>query len=165
MNLYELADAFQTIQRTLDDPESDEAEIESAMTLVDETKGELDSKVDAICRILRGISGDIDKLKQEEARLRKRRQALENRETRLREWLRGTMSVLDIQKIKTRLFTVSLAQAKPKLVVVDESLVPDEYKKVTVEIRKADMNTAFRTLGVIPEGTEVVLSEPELRIR
>lgn len=165
MNLYELGDAFRSIQRILDDPEAEEAEIESAMALVDEVKGELDSKVDAICRILFGIDGDIEKLKMEESRLKKRRQALENRRERLREWMRATMSVLDIEKIKTNLFTVSLAKAKARLVVVNEALVPDEYKRTIVEIRKADMNTAFRTMGIIPEGTEVVVGEPELRIR
>lgn len=165
MNLYELGDAFQTIQRILDDPTADEAEIESALTLVDDVKGELDAKVDAICRVVFGIEGDVAKLKKEEERLKKRRQALENRQARLREWVRATMSVLDIDKIKTSLFTVSLAKAKARLVVVDESLIPDEFKKTVVEIRKADMNTAFRTMGLIPAGTEVVMGEPELRIR
>jgi chromosome segregation ATPase len=165
MNLYELGDAFQTIQRILDDPTADEAEIESALTLVDDVKGELDAKVDAICRVVFGIEGDVAKLKKEEERLKKRRQALENRQARLREWVRATMSVLDIDKIKTSLFTVSLAKAKARLVVVDESLIPDEFKKTVVEIRKADMNTAFRTMGLIPAGTEVVMGDPELRIR
>jgi len=165
MNLYELGDAFQTIQRILDDPMADEAEIESALTLVDDIKGELDAKVDAICRVIFGIEGDVAKLKKEEERLKKRRQALENRQARLREWVRATMSVLDIDKIKTSLFTVSLTKAKARLVVTDESLVPDEFKKTVVEIRKADMNTAFRTMGLIPAGTEVVMGDPELRIR
>lgn len=165
MNLYNLVEAFRAIGDVLNDPESDDAEIESALTLVDEAKGDLNTKVDTICRTFRGIDLDIEKIKREEERLRKRRKALENRRDRLREWVRLTMSVLDVPKIKTELFTASLVKAKPYLTVVDESAIPEEYKKIVVEIRKAEMNTAFRTLGIIPPGTAVLLGEPELRIR
>lgn len=165
MNLYELVDSFRAIGSVLDDPESDEAEIDSALTLFDDVKGELNTKVDTICRIFRGIDGDIEKLKREEERLRKRRQALENRRERLREWVRLTMAVLDVPKIKTELFTVSLVKGRDNLVVVDEAAVPEEYKKTTVSIRKAEMNADFRTHGIIPPGTEVHPGEPELRIR
>lgn len=163
-NLYELMDEYAALQEAIDAGASAE-EVEALIAAMDEAKGTLKQKVDNVCRVLRNIAGQVTAVKNEESRLTARRRALENNEERLREWVRTSMDLLDVDKIKTDLNSVTLGKGTEKVVVVDESLVPEEYKTTTVRVDKKAILRAYKQDGEIVHGADIVLGKPSLTIR
>jgi len=161
-NLYELLGNYEMLSRAIDDPDVD---MEATLDAFDEVKGSLREKVDNICRLLSSLDNEVKSYKREEARLEARRKARENNIARLREWVRITMDVLDIDSLKTSLHQVSLQTGSQKLVVRDEKLVPEEFMRTKREVDKAGILRAYRDDGEVVPGTEVVRGERKLVIR
>lgn len=164
-NLYELMGDFAAIQDAIDDGASEE-EIDALLKAMDEAKGSLKSKVDQVCHVLRNIGGQVTAVKNEENRLVARRRALENNRERLRDWVRTSMDVLEVDKIKTDLNNVTLAKAGNSVVIIDIEKVPKEY--VTPQLpkpKKKEILAAYENDGEIIPGTDIVASTRSLVVR
>jgi predicted nuclease with TOPRIM domain len=163
-NLYELMGEYDELQRALEDPEADRDAILEAL---DEAKGTLKEKVDNVCRVRASLTGDISKFKAEEARLAARRKTLENDKKRLENWVRETMTVLDVSKVKTDLHSVTVSPGQPTVVVTKLDVVPPEYlhppKPQTVDKKK--VLKVYKDDGEFVDGTDIVPGTPTLNIR
>jgi len=164
-NLYELMGDFEALQRALDSESLTDEELSAVLDALDETKGTLRSKIDGIARLLANLDSDIGRFKHEEQRLAARRKAMENKKERLRGWVRTSMDILDVTKVKTDLHSVTISEGKPKVVVVDEGAVPDDYVRLKREVDKAAVMKAFTEDGEIVKGCDIIKGEPTLRIR
>jgi hypothetical protein len=148
----------------MDNEELTDEELTALLDALDEAKGDLRTKVDNVCRLLRNVDGDIDKFKAEEKRIGARRKAMENKKERVRDWLKQTMDVLSVDSMKTDIFDVKIVGGRDKVVVVNEELVPEEFMRVKKSVDLTKVKKAYDEDGEIVPGTDIVPVK-SLRIR
>lgn len=163
-NLYELAEEFATLRRASDHALTNE-ELTGILDALDESRVDLRSKVDAICRVIANVGSDAEAIQREERRLSARRKALENKEARLRDWVRSTMEIVGVAEIKTDVHTVAIQSGQPMVVVTDPNLIPEGYVTTTVVPNKKAILAAYKVHGEIIPGTDVVAGKMKLVIR
>ncbi|HEM4056621.1 TPA: siphovirus Gp157 family protein, partial [Streptococcus suis] len=123
---------------------------------------QFEEKVENTVKVIKNKEADVDKLKEEIDRLTKRKKSIENDITRLKTGLQGAFEITGHEKVKTLLFTVSLANNQPS-VVVDEDLLP---KKYFIQTLKPDKTAIKELLKAGKKVKGAVLQESRsLRIR
>jgi hypothetical protein len=132
---------------------------------MEERKGPLRAKVDNICRLLSNIASDIEAYKAEEHRLQARRKTLENKEEHLRNWVRNSMEILDVDKMKTTVHNVTLGKGSPKVVIRNDRDIPDDFIEVIRKPKKKEILKAYKDHGEIVAGCDIVAGERKLIIR
>jgi hypothetical protein len=163
-NLYELMSEYDALQAALEDDELTDEVLDKLLEQIEEAQGTLRSKVDNICRLLSNVGGDVEKFRSEERRLGKRRKAMENKANRICAWLKASMDLIDIEKVKTDIFEVSIVEQGHRIIVVDESKLPEEFMRVKRSPDMTRLNKAYKEDGEIPPGCDVVLQKA-MRIR
>lgn len=93
---------------------------------------QFEEKVENTVKVIKNKEAEKKQLKEEIDRLTARYKSIDNDITRLKTGLQGAFEITGHEKVKTLLFTVSLAKNQPS-VVVDEELLPKKYfvKKLT----------------------------------
>ncbi|MHC3769680.1 siphovirus Gp157 family protein [Streptococcus suis] len=123
---------------------------------------QFEEKVENTVKVIKNKEADVDQLKEEIDRLTKRKKSIENDITRLKTGLQGAFEITGHDKIKTLLFTVSLANNQPS-VFVDEDLLP---KKYFIQTLKPDKTAIKELLKAGKKVKGAVLQESRsLRIR
>lgn len=163
-NLYELMSDYASLQAAFDDESITMEGLEELLDAVDESKDDLRTKVDNICRLIRNVDGEVDKFRSEERRLAAIRKARENKRQRIFDWLKNTMDLLNVDKVKTNVFEVAMVEQGYKVVVVDEDKIPDEYIRVKKSPNMTKLNKAYKDDGEIVSGCDIVMKKA-LRIR
>lgn len=160
--LYELAEMYKNIWDLVEDDEIDLETLETALSQVEDN---LETKAENMAKLIKGIDGDINTLKEEENRLAKKRRALENKQKNIKEYLEMQLKVMEIDKVKTPLFTVALQKNPPSVNIIDEDLIPEQFKKTvtTTSVVKKDLLDALKN-GEVIEGAEIKQGR-SLRIR
>lgn len=161
-NLYELMGDYKALQEALEDPAADRDAILDAL---DDAKGELKQKVDAVCRVRANLIGNIATFKTEEGRLSKRRKTLENDKKRLEDWTRETMTVLGVPEIKTDVHSVTVGKGQWTVVVTNESIVPEEFMRVKKDVNREAVLKTYNENGEFVDGTDIVEGTKVLTIR
>lgn len=124
LTLYELTAQRLELQRKLMEMEFD------AVTIADTLEGEssaLEAKIEDYGWVIRNMEAFGDAIKSEEKRLAERRQAHEVKVAKVKDWLLENMQVCGISKIECPVFTISLKNNPPKVVIDDEKLIPDQF--------------------------------------
>ncbi|WP_238725276.1 siphovirus Gp157 family protein [Diplocloster agilis] len=126
--LYELKEEHEALMNMLYDEEVDE---QTVFDTLEGIEGEIEEKADNYAKIMKLLSADTEALKNEEDRLKRRRETLENNIDRMKRRLYETMKETGKAKFKTQLFSFSIVKnggKQPlKLDVVDVSEIPSEY--------------------------------------
>lgn len=164
-NLYDLMREYQELQELFYDPDASSEDVDAALNKIDEAKGSVAEKIDNIGCLLRNIDADITALDREKKRLEQRKKSLEGRKERVRDWVRDTMKILDVPKIRTDKFTVSLSAPKKTVKVLNEKLLPDEYVRVERVPDKKALLKAYTDDGEIVEGCDIVDGKPSVTFR
>ncbi|HEM3441761.1 siphovirus Gp157 family protein [Streptococcus suis] len=123
---------------------------------------QFEEKVENTVKVIKNKEADVDQLKEEIDRLTKRKKSIENDITRLKTGLQGAFEITGHEKVKTLLFTVSLANNQPS-VVVDEDLLPKKYFIQTLKPDKTAIKELLKA-GKKVKGAELQESR-SLRIR
>lgn len=163
-NLYELATDYANLQDAFENDNLTREELEAILDAMEESRDDLRVKVDNTCRLLRNADGEIKKFKEEEARLAARRKALENKRRHVHDWLKSTLDLLNVKNVKTDLFHVSIVVNGHRIVVVDESKIPEEFWKVKREPDKTKLGKAYKEDGHVVDGCETA-PVVQMRIR
>ncbi|HFU4518993.1 TPA: siphovirus Gp157 family protein [Streptococcus suis] len=87
---------------------------------------QFEEKVENTVKVIKNKEAEKKQLKEEIDRLTARYKSIDNDITRLKTGLQGAFEITGHDKVKTLLFTVSLAKNQPS-VVVDEELLPKKY--------------------------------------
>ena len=154
-SLYEIAGMYRSI---LDmDPENDE-EFGAMMTALDELQGELTEKADNIVRYIRNLSAEAEALKAEEAALFKKRKAAENKAERLKAYLAAQMTLCGFRELRAGLFKLRFQPTPPAIGIIDEAAIPEQYRKVKIEIDRLAIRDALKAGEEVP-GIEVQRGE------
>lgn len=145
MNLFGLAASYLALRDMMLDPDVDQDAIKDTMEAIE---GSIEDKADSYAYIIKELDAQADMLKKEADRLKSKSEAVMNNKQRLRDSLLIALTSTGLNKLKTNKHSFSVS--KSKLVeVVDESLIPDDYKKTTITITKKELGAALKT------GTEI----------
>jgi hypothetical protein len=164
-NLRELMDDYAMLAELLNDDTLTEDRATELLDMLDDAKGTLAVKVDNTIRVLENLQAGIDAFKVEEKRLAARRKTMENNRERIRNWIRESMVTYDVNKLKTEFHTVRIDPGKPKVIVLDDAHVPDEYRRVKIDVDKTKVMSTYKEDGEIVAGCDIITSEPRLVIR
>ena len=123
---------------------------------------QFEEKVENTVKVIKNKEAEKKQIKEEIDRLTARHKSIDNDITRLKTGLQGAFEITGHDKVKTLLFTVSLAKNQPS-VVVDEELLPKKYFVIT---KKPDKNAIKELLNAGKKVKGAVLEESRsLRIR
>ncbi len=156
MKLYEIVEKYREILEDDDLTPNRKAEI------LDNAE-DLYAKVDNIVKYIRNLSGDETAIKAEIARLRKKQMSTQTQISWLKDYLRSSLKGLGKRRYQTELFTISICRNQPKVVIIDEDAIPDEFVRLLRQIEKSKIQRHLKETGEIVDGVELVNGE-HLRI-
>lgn len=159
MRLYELTEAWESVQALIDNDETQEEQLQAALENIE---GAIEEKADGYAKLIYSMKAEAEAIKVEEKRLATKRQSLENRAKWLQKNLEVAMINTGKKKFKTNLFGFSVQKNAPSLDDFDESIVPEAYWKVTRSIDRPALLKAVKNGEV--EGIGLKQTE-SLRIR
>jgi hypothetical protein len=157
MRLYELADQYIELQDQYNSVETDE-ELEQVLQKLLAVDEQLDSKLASCWRILKNMDADAKAIKAEEDELRKRRQAIENRVTRLKDYTKSNMEAAGITKfdngVEKLRIQVNGGNPATDIQVKPEDL-PDQFRILVPAHYEADLASiidAWKKEEPLPDG-------------
>lgn len=161
-SLYELTNEYSEFAALLEDDESDEVEIYGKMN---EVLKDIDAKADGYAKIARNWASEAEMLSAEIDRLTKRKRAVENASTRLKQYLQNAMLLTGKTTIGTTIGKWSIANNPPSAVITDFAKIPACY--LIAQEPKVDSRQIladFKKTGEAIPGVEVVRKQ-SLRFR
>ena len=161
ISLYNITNGFVELINNEEITDENKAQIEEELTLL------LQQKSENIIGFTKNIELTIEAMKSEEKRIADNRKTLENKLDKFKEYVKNCMENSNILKVETSLGTISIASNPISVDIVDESKVPDTYKKevVTTKIDKKAIADDFKATGEIIDGVVINTDKKSLRIR
>jgi len=157
-SLYELKNDYLRLLEL-----EEEVDLEAFQDALDNLTDEINTKAESIAAVLKQMEADVKMLKDEETRLKNRRIAIENNHKRLKEYLKNELEVMEIDKVKTPKFTITVRNNPVKVVIKDEDLIPVDYKVPKYSIDKKTLKEALLN-GEEIKGAELI-QEKGVQIR
>lgn len=127
--LYDLTENYRAIAALLDDETMEPEIINAALS---EIGGSITDKAGNIAGLIKDLQGDIEAVKAEEKRLADRRRVAENKAAWLKGYIQSAMEAIGQDKIKTPLWTFTLAKNPPAVIVDDMGALPKAYIVETI---------------------------------
>ena len=157
MNLYELSVAFQEVQNMDLDPEV-------MQDTLDSIEDAIENKAENIAKLVRNLESDVSAYKEEEDRLKTKRQATENKVKWLKTYLEDNMKLTGKTKFKSGMFNFSIQKNPASVNITDEKAIPEEF--LIQQPPKVDKTSLKEILkrGIEITGAELKQTEG-LRIR
>lgn len=157
MNLYELSVAFQEVQNMDLDPEV-------MQDTLDSIEDAIENKAENIAKLIRNLESDVAAYKEEEDRLKTKRQATENKVKWLKTYLEDNMKLTGKTKFKSGMFNFSIQKNPASVNITDEKIIPEEF--LIQQPPKVDKTSLKEILkrGIEVPGAELKQTEG-LRIR
>ena len=159
MKLLDIAEEFQTLYEIA----TEEEDVETLTKLFNEIEAELKDKADNVRIVLSKLDKDIEFLDEEIKRLQQRKKAIQKNKENLKSLLALALYQAGIDKLKTPKATFYFAPTPSRVVINDESLIPDEFKVTKIEIDKQKLKEALKD-GLEIKGATLEQNET-LRIR
>lgn len=157
MNLYELSLSFQEVQNMDLDPEV-------MKDTLDSIEDAIENKAENIAKLIRNLESDVSAYKEEEDRLKTKRQATENKVKWLKTYLEDNMKMTGKTKFKSGMFNFSIQKNPASVNITDEKIIPGEF--LIPQPPKVDKTSLKEILkrGIEVPGAELKQTEG-LRIR
>lgn len=161
LTLYQISDAIRELDNTDD---MTQEEIDKAMAILQE---ELMKKSSNIIGYIKNMELTVDAMKSEETRIATNRKALENRISRIKEMAKNVMEVNNIKKLETELGTMTVAKNPMSVEIIDETRVPDEFKRIEVvtKVDKTKIKEHYKDTGELIEGVNIIDNATNLKIK
>lgn len=143
ISLYHIADRYQQALRELADMD---LPAECVADTLEGIEGEIQEKSRNVAAFFQNLEAEARAMKEAEDRIRARRQAIENKVVRMKDYLKNNMEHCGITEISCPEFTVRVRQNPGRVVVDDEDKIPDEFVriKLTREIDKRALGDAIK---------------------
>ena len=158
MNLYDLVGNYKKVYEMDLDDETWQDTLESIDSAIEQ-------KADGVMYVIRNLEVDVIGRKDEEKRLKSKREVAERKIKRLKQYLQENMEAVGKTKFKTQLFAYNIQNNPASLKLTDEKLIPEKY--YTVETSRNYDNKAIKDdlkAGKVINGAELKTSQ-SLRIR
>lgn len=164
MSLYDLTGNFLVLQEMMSDPDVDPEMIQDTLEAVD---GDIEEKLNNYGMIITNLKGLAENIKTEKKRLDEKEKTINNRIERMKKNIRESMIAMDKKKIKTELYSYTVKDGVPSVVIDDEDRVPSEFRKPQPD--KIDMDGIKRLLKAsdkdFNEYAHLKIGEPSLLMR
>ncbi|ANK60052.1 siphovirus Gp157 family protein [Loigolactobacillus backii] len=145
-SLYELTGAYQQLIDLAD--ENDPEVVEDTMQSINDA---IEDKAIGYAKVIKSIDADINELKEESNRLNDRASRLLNTKKRLQDNLMAAFKLTGTSKVKSPLFTVSVRNNAPSVVVNDGLKIPvDYYVEHPMTISKQKIKDAIKKGKEVP---------------
>lgn len=163
LSLYNITNKFIELFEKSEEGELTEQELQEEGT---ELALALKNKGTSIIAYTKNTESLIDAMKNEEKRISENRKALENRLDRFKTYVKENMQRLEIQKLESELGTLSIAKNPTSVEILDESLIPNDYKKekVTITVDKTAIKNDLKA-GKNIQGVRLVEDKTTLKIK
>lgn len=89
----------------------------------------IEQKAINVAMFAQNLEANAAAIKEAEGRMAARREAIENRAKRIREYLKYNMETSGISKIESPYFKISIQDNPPSVVIDSESQIPSEYMR------------------------------------
>lgn len=155
-SLYELTGQFNHVAEMLTDEQIEQEVIIRTLESIDAA---IEDKADNYAKLIKNQESDSKGIAEEIKRLQARKQAIDNNVKNMKLSLQNAMNEIGKTKFKTELFSFNIQNNPVRVDIVNEDLIPDEFKKIKIEYDK----TAIKKAENVP-GVELTQSE-SLRIR
>lgn len=157
MNLYELSLSFQEVQNMDLDPEV-------MKDTLDSIGGTFENKAENMAKLIRNLESDRLAYKEEEDRLKTKRQAVENKLEWLKTYLEDCMKLTGKTKFKSGVFKFSIQKNPVSVNITNKKIIPEDY--LIPQPPKVNNTTLKKALkdGIEVPGAELKQTEG-LRIR
>jgi hypothetical protein len=120
-SLYALASEYEQIAHKLMEMDLDEQTIADTLESV---SGDLETKAVNVAMFIRNIESSAEQIKQAEKQMAERRKALENKATSVKQYLFDNMKRVEVTKIDSPYFSLTIKKNPPKLVIDDAGKIP-----------------------------------------
>lgn len=149
-NLYELTSDLREISEIED---IDAEQVEQIKAVI---KAEIDKKSSGIVALVRNLEGDVDTIKAEIDRLNNLKKVKENRINNIKNYTKEYLEEVGIKKVSTSLGNISIRKTPGAVEILDEDLIPTEYKSevVTVKVDKKAILAELKE-GVVIQGVNL----------
>lgn len=150
MTLYEITDEIELLSQ-LDDKTDEEA-----VEILGILESNYVDKLQSYGKVMQNIKSDMEAVNTEIQRLSDKKDRLEKNLDRLKNGIKESMTRLNINKVKTPLFSFNISNSAPKIEIAQNAKIPPEflvYKEPTVnktELKKAVQN------GLIIDGVSLI---------
>ena len=161
-SLFNITERYINILELCENPEVTPEMLEEALKSMD---GELNDKLENICAFIKSLDGDVAVIDNEIARLQARKKTINNKISSLKDYMENCLRMLELRKVKTSLNTISIQKNPPSIEILDETLIPEEFKSVET-VTKIDKKALLKAIkdGEEISGANLKTSEG-LRIR
>ena len=156
--LYEISDE---ILEVLDGEYESEEEFDEA---IEKIATDFITKADNIAKYRQELIRQSESIKSEIERLQGLKNAIDNKEKRLKNYLEEEMIKTGMEKFKTDLFGFNIQNNPPSLNITDDSNIPEEYITYQKKINKRGLLRDIKQSGLYVEGVELKKTRG-LRIR
>lgn len=168
LTLYEIAENARMLLDLIDSGEAfnESGELNEVIAeQLDLTKKDFELKAKDYAYVIKSVQDKKELFEKEIKRLEKIKKYFENTEDKLKEAVKNTMIVLEIDKFESDLITLSLTKSKA-VDIYDPDLIPEEYKrtKITVEPNKTRIKEAILKDGEVVLGA-TIKENKNLKIR
>ena len=133
--------------------------------IIENIKLQMETKAENIIAVIRNYETRIEGIKAEEKRLMEYRKSEEKKLEKLKEYTTYCMELLGNKKLDTNLGRISLRKKPSTLNIIDENLIPSQYKEViqTIKIDKTQIKKDLKEINI--EGVELVEGGNSLQIK
>ena len=162
--LYELTATLRHLLDLAQSGEVDQQTIDETIESMDLTS-DIESKIDGYAYVMDELKASNERIRNEEKRLAQRRRVQQNNYDRMRETLLDQMKLLELDRVKTDKYTVSVRQNPVEVVVSDESNIPkDFFIEQRPKVDRKKLKEHLESTGEELEGVEL-RQEESLQIR
>lgn len=124
MRLYELTGKYLELLEFIEDNEG----MDFTDTL-EMLEGDIQEKAENTAKLYKQMLLEAESIKKEEERLNTKRTSKENAAKRLKEYLEFEIEKSGLKKLKTELFSFNIQNNPASVKIIDEAIVPKEFKK------------------------------------
>lgn len=151
MKLYEIANEYQNILEQSFNEETGEVN-ENALSKLDEISVQLHEKGIAVASYIKNIDAERKAIEEAKKAMAEREGKLNKEIDYLTQYLQNNMEKCGISEIKSPYFVIKLKKCPYSTDIIDESLIPDEYRKVkaVVSIDKVKLKEEMLAGVVVP---------------
>jgi len=151
LSLYQLSSTYLEALDNLTDPEMD-LPIEAVTDTLEGLSGEMEEKAINVAKFMRNIEATANAIKEAETAMAKRRKALENRASWMKDYLKGSMEHTGITKIECPYFKLSIQKNPAAVNIINEDTIPDKFKEQVIswKVDKTAIKKAIQSGKTIP---------------
>jgi hypothetical protein len=126
LSLFVIAEDYRAAAEALANMELDEQTLADTL---EGLSGELEVKAANVAMFVRNLEATAEAIKTAEKQMADRRKALESRASRVRTYIKDSMSRAGITKIDSPYFSLAIKNNPASVVIDDEGVIPSEFMR------------------------------------